>query len=106
MIILAFLLLIFSILSVYYFLATEAWKGKQKKVVTLDLDTLDEDEKSDIPLDSPKSVDLKIKKKTNSQYGSKYKPEKFKVEGMTPPSASPFQVPMYNNFRVDAYLHP
>lgn len=106
-IILSFLLLIFSIMSLYYFVSTEAWNGKKKRVAQpFVIDTFDEDEKSDSGLGSPVSADMKIKKKNSSTSGSVYRPEKFKVEGMTPPSASPFQIPMYSNVRVDAYLHP
>jgi hypothetical protein len=110
MIILSFLLLIFSIVILYYFISIDAWTGKKKKNPQLfvpdTFDDEDEDEKTDSPLASPMSVEIKLKKKSSSKSGSLYRPENLKVEGMTPPSASPFQIPNFHNARIDAYLHP
>ena len=106
MIILAFLLFLFSILSVYYFTSTEAWKGKiTKHTKQYKEDTDEYEDKTDSNGSLSKSIDLKLnKKKSSSNFGSTYRPEKFNVEGMTPPSASPFIAPVYTVF--DAVQSP
>lgn len=109
LIVLSFLLLIFSILATYYFISTEAWKGKLKKDAVPNIDTFDDDKtdsSDEMPPPSADFKELKMRKKSSSIDGSKYRPEQMKVEGMTPPSASPFKVPMFNETRRDAYLHP
>jgi len=105
MIICAFLLLILTILPVYYFISTETWKGKKEKPQP-PKEIYDEDEKSDDSCQFNRSIDLKLKKKSSSAFGSVYKNDRLQVEGMTPPTASPFQAPMYSQARTDAYLHP
>lgn len=74
----------------------------------MNIDTFDDDDedKSNSDLDSPISAELKMRKKSSATYKSVSRVDKMNVEGMTPPSASPFQVPMFNDFKMDAYLHP
>lgn len=83
-IILSFLLLIFSIFTVYYFIATEAWKGKIKKQPERKFETFDEEEKTDSFHDSNMSLDMKMTSKVryifvtkiNDNLGTKYTKEK------------------------------
>ena len=108
MIILAFLLFLFSIFSVYFFTSSDAWKGKTSRLTKkFKEETDDYEDKSDSNGSHSKSFDLKLnKRKSSSNFGSTYRPEKFNIEGMTPPSASPFVAQVFNNIKTDAYLHP
>jgi hypothetical protein len=64
-IILSFLLLIFSIFTVYFFIATEAWKGKINEQLERKFDTFDEDEeeKTDSIPETNMSMDMKLTNK-------------------------------------------